>query len=121
LEVVVFPQSMAGAGEGDYPWDLPAGKRQSSMTNGTVVARRSAMMTNATVTGVNNGTSKTVTLQYKGGSKSVTIPPGIPIVRVVPGSKSLLKTGAHIFVKTAGGGSAAQFIAIGEQGVVPPM
>lgn len=53
LEVVVFPESMKGTGEGDYPWDMPrghdsAGGEQmgggkmggagdgSTMTNGTV-------------------------------------------------------------------------------------
>lgn len=122
LEVVVFPQSMAGVGEGDYPWDYPSAKRQqSSMTNGTVASRHAAMMTNATVTGVNNGTSKTVILQYKGGSKSLRIPPGTPIVRVVPGSKSLLAVDAHVFVSPGVGHGAAPFVAVGEQGVVPPM
>lgn len=121
LEVVVFPDSMAGTGEGDYPWDLSPGKQQSSMTNGTVRKRAGSMMTNATVTGVNNGTSKTVTLQYKGGSKSVTIPPGTPIVRLVPGAPSLLATGAHVVVFPGAGGGAAAFVVVGEQGVVPPM
>ncbi|WP_457808808.1 hypothetical protein [Kushneria sp. EE4] len=48
LEVVVFPESMKGTGEGDYPWDTPRGHGDqqatrmggaggsSSMTNGTV-------------------------------------------------------------------------------------
>jgi hypothetical protein len=39
LEVVVFPKAMNGTGEGDYPWDLPAGGgHMSAMTNGTVAA-----------------------------------------------------------------------------------
>ena len=79
------------------------------------------MMTNATVTGVNNGASKTVTLDYKGGSKKVTIAPGTPIVRVVPGSKSLLVAGAHVVAFPAHAGAAAPFVIVGEQGVVPPM
>jgi hypothetical protein len=122
LEVVVFPQSMAGTGEGDYPWDLPAPKGHSSMTNGTVEPRHAgSMMTNATVTGVNNGPSKTVILQYKGGSKSVTIPPGIPIVRVVPGSKSLLAAGVHVVAFPGEGGGASRVVIVGEGGIVPPM
>lgn len=48
LEVVVFPESMKGTGEGDYPWDMPRGRDSaggekmggtgggSTMTNGTV-------------------------------------------------------------------------------------
>jgi hypothetical protein len=120
LEVVVFPQSMAGAGEGDYPWDLPAGKGHSSMTNGTVGPSHGSMMTNATVTGVNNGAVKTVTLEYKGGSKKVTIAPGTPIVRIVPGSKSLLATGAHVVAFPGPSGTAARIV-VGEEGVTPPM
>lgn len=123
LEVVVFPQSMAGTGEGDYPWDLQAGKRQSMMTNGTVdiAARSGSMMTNGTVTGVNDRGAKIVTLEYKGGSKRVTILPGTPIVRIVPGSKSLLVDGAHVVVFPAAGGGAAPRVVVGVHGTVPPM
>jgi hypothetical protein len=120
LEVVVFPASMAGTGEGDYPWDLPAG-RHSSMTNGTVAARHGSMMTNGTVMGVNNRSSKIITLQYKGGSKMVTIPPGVPIVRVEAAPKSLLAAGAHVFVVAGKAGAAAPFVVVGEGGIVPPM
>lgn len=121
LEVVVFPASMAGTGEGDYAWDLPAGKAHSSMTNGTVAARRGSMMTNATVTGVNNGSTKTVTLQYKGGSKKVSIEPGTPIVRIVPGSTALLTTGAHVFAVPGAAGAPAAALIVGEHGAIPPM
>jgi hypothetical protein len=132
LEVVVFPASMAGAGEGDYAWDLPAGGGHSSMTNGTVapshtmmtngtVAPSHTMMTNGTVMGVNNRGSKIVTLQYKGGSKMVTIGPGIPVVRMVAGSRSLLASGAHVVVAPGPSGAAARAVIVGEQGAVPPM
>lgn len=60
LELVVFPDSMKGAGLGNYPWDLSAQGGQSSsmshssMTNGTVTKTGSRMggssMTNGTVT-----------------------------------------------------------------------
>ena len=120
LEVVVFPKALAGTGEGDYGWDLPGGgNAKSAMTNGTVVAPKSSMMTNATVTHVKNGPIKTVSLAYKGGTKTVSIPPGAPIVRVVPASKSLLVVGAHVFV--APPLTAAGAIIVGEQGAVPPM
>ncbi len=54
VEVLVFPPSMKGTGEGSYPWDL---KPKSTMTNATV--------TNA-VKGVEG---RTVTLSYKGGRR----------------------------------------------------
>jgi len=120
LEVVVFPKALAGTGEGDYPWDLPAGGGHSSaMTNGTVAAPKTSSMTNATVSHVANGATKTVTLTYKGGTKVIAIPDGTPIVRIVPATKALLVTGAHVV--TFPPNSAASFVVIGEKGVVPPM
>jgi hypothetical protein len=120
LEVVVFPKAMAGTGEGDYPWDLPAGGgKMSAMTNGTVAAHKMSSMTNATVSHVTNGSSKTVTLTYKGGTKVVAIPSGVPIVRVVPGSKALIVKGAHVVAFPPL--TSATAIIIGENGTVPPM
>ncbi len=137
LEVVVFPDAMRGTGEGDYPWDLPApGHGSSAMTNGTV-SGNSAMtngtvgggsmmgssMTNATVSKIAGGAQRTVSLSYKGGTKRVVIPAGVPVVRVVPGSKSLLGPGAHVFVipKGIAGKQFAALVIVGEHGVVPPM
>ena len=135
LEVVVFPKAMAGTGEGDYPWDLPAGNQHPKMTNGTVAGgNRSmmtngtvggsgghSMMTNATVSNVSGGGQKTVKLSYKGGTKTVAIPANAPIVRIVPGSKSLLTAGAHVVVFPGAGKAPAPFVIVGEKGVVPPM
>jgi hypothetical protein len=121
LEVVVFPKALAGTGEGDYPWDLPAGGNvRSAMTNGTVVAPKTSAMTNATVTHVTDGPAKTVTLSYKGGTKIVTIPPGAPIVRIVPASKALVVVGAHVFVAPSLH-AAARTVVIGEKGAIPSM
>jgi hypothetical protein len=78
-------------------------------------------MTNATVTSVDSGmAAKTVTLTYTGGSKSVSIAPGTPVVRIVPGSKSLLVSGAHIVAFPGPNGTAARVV-VGEQGAKPPM
>lgn len=124
LEVVVFPKAMAGTGEGDYAWDLPAGgKKTSTMTNGTVAmsARKHSMMTNATVKSMSGSAMKTMTLTYKGGSKVVSIPDNAPIVRVVPGTKALLAKGAHIVAFPGKNNGPAPFIVVGEKGVVPPM
>jgi len=120
LEVVVFPKALAGTGEGNYPWDLPAGGgHMSSMTNGTVAAPKMSSMTNATVTSVENGDVKTVKLTYKGGTKTVAIPAGTPIVRVVPASRALLVPGVHVVAFPPA--DAAGAVIIGEKGVVPPM
>jgi len=120
LEVVVFPPAMAGTGEGDYPWDLPAGGgHTSTMTNGTVAAPKMSSMTNGTVASAQSGAAKVVKLTYKGGTKVVSIGPGTPIVRVVPGSRSLLVKGAHVVAFPPASG--VPFVVIGEQGAVPPM
>jgi len=56
LEVVVFPESARGTGEGHYPWDL---RTDSSMTNATVANL------------VRNAGQRTLTLRYKDGEKTV--------------------------------------------------
>ncbi len=127
LEVVVFPDAMRGTGEGNYPWDLPApGARSSSMTNGTVSggAMSGSSMTNGTVSGgAKGGAQRTISVTYKGGMKQIALPANVPVVRVAPASKSLVKAGAHVFVIAGGTGSrpSAAFVVIGEHGAVPPM
>lgn len=110
LEVVVFPEAMRGTGEGDYGWDL---KPQSAMTNATV---------SNPVQGVDG---QTVTLTYKGGEKKVTIPPDVPIVTLVPATAGDVKPGAAVFISGAPDASGAMmekgFLAVGKDGVTPPM
>lgn len=125
-EVVIFPDSMRGTGEGHYPWDAP-GVKSSSMTNGTIAsahAPRKSSMTNGTVAS-RSGAGGTVVLDvtYKGGSSRLTVRPGTPIVAFVPGDASLATPGAKVFVVAAPGTDhpAAKFVAVGQGGVVPPM
>ena len=108
LEVTVFPESMRGAGEGNYGWDLG---RNSSMTNGTI----------GSVVGTNG---RTMTVDYKGGQKKLTVPDDVPVVDLEPGTKALLKPGAHVVAfgpKGADGSVDAKRIIVGEDGAVPPM
>jgi len=120
LEVVVFPKALAGTGEGDYPWDLPApGGHMSAMTNGTVATPRMSSMTNATVSHVQSGSTKTVTLTYKGGTKTVAIGPGTPIVRIVPASRAMIVPGARVVAFPPLDGASR--IIVGEKGATPPM
>jgi hypothetical protein len=108
LEVVIFPASMKGTGEGDYAWDL---KPKSNMTNGTVA--------NA----VEQVNGQTVTVSYRGGSRKITITDKTPVVTFVPAKKSDLKPNAPVFVgaKKDGTKMSAQRVIIGHNGVVPPM
>ena len=109
LEVVVFPESARGSGEGHYPWDLGPG---SMMTNATV----------AEVAGVDQ--ARRMTLKYPGGEQVVVVPPKAPIVTFEPGSPEMLRPGAHVFlVATAepDGSLKANRVAVGKDGLVPPM
>jgi hypothetical protein len=118
LEVTVFADSMRGTGEGDYPWDPGTRPSHSTMTNGTVAAPKShSMMTNATVGAISGSGQKTITMNYKGGSRTLVIPAGTPVIRVSPGTKALLAVGKPVFVvATKAPAPNALFVIIGRQG-----
>jgi hypothetical protein len=108
LEVHIFPTSLRGAGEGYRP--MPGTQPDQTMTNGTV--------------GTVSGTSGTqLTVSYNGGTQTLEVPPGTPIVRLDPGTTALLTPGASVslFADDASGKPVAQRISVGENGVVPPL
>jgi hypothetical protein len=109
LEVLVFPESGRGSNEGHYAWDLQPG----------------SMMTNATVAEVVPvGPARRMTLRYKDGEKVVVVPPNAPIVTFEPGDRAMLKSGAHVLLTAArqpDGSLTAGRVAIGKDGLVPPM
>ncbi len=128
VELVIFPESMRGAGEGHYEWDVPgvvaakggAAPVSSAMTNGTVQTQ--SAMTNGTVTsGASASGARMLTISYRGGTADVAIPEGTPIVRFEPTERSSLAVGQKVYVSTPPGGSAAGFVAMGRDGVIPPM
>jgi hypothetical protein len=108
LEIHVFPESMRGTGEGHRPFDL---QPQSTMTNGTVGA-------------VTGSVGRTLTVSYKGGEKTIVVPPDTPVVTYEQGSMALLVPGAHVIVfgtQATDGKVTATRIAVGKNGLVPPM
>jgi hypothetical protein len=110
LEVLLFPEAMRGTGEGHYPWDLKPG----------------SMMTNATVADAVaiSSSGRRMTLKYKDGEKAVVVPDDAPIVTFEPGDKTMLVPGAHILVTAAkqpDGSLTAGRVAVGKNGLVPPM
>lgn len=109
LEVLVFPESARGSGEGHYAWDLMP---ESTMTNATVADTVSSV------------SGPVLTLKYKDGEKKIVVPPNTPIVTFVPGDRSLLKPGTAVFFSATpqpdGKLTAARVLA-GKDGVVPPM
>jgi hypothetical protein len=123
LEVSVFADSMRGTGEGDYPWDPGTRPRHSTMTNGTVAAPKShSMMTNATVGAISGSAQKTITMNYKGGSRTLVIPTGTPVIRVAPGTKALLAVGKPVFIiATKAPAPSALFVVVGRRGTALPL
>jgi len=107
-EIHIFPESMRGAGEGHYAWDLP----ESSMTNGAVTG-------NTTGAG-----GRTLHVKYKDGETDVDVTPKTAIVALTIGDRALLKPGASVFalaIPQPGGGANALAIIAETKGVKPPM
>lgn len=83
------------------------------MTNGTVAANSS------------KAGGQKLTISYNNGKQSeISVPPGAPVVRLTPGQRSELTPGAKIFaLASEGNGSTltAKSIAVGKNGLMPPM
>ncbi len=138
LEVVLFPESMRGTGEGHYGWDAitdqtaSGSKVKSAMTNGTVKAETSgapkvkSAMTNGTVKADKPaaGGERTLTVGYgKDGTKQIVLPASAPIVAFEPADASVLKPGAKVFavVDKESGKLDGKLVAVGKDGLTPPM
>jgi outer membrane lipoprotein SlyB len=109
LEVLVFPESARGSGEGHYAWDLAP---DSMMTNATIAAA------------TDEADGRALTLKYKDGENRITVPKDVPIVTFVPGDRALITPGAGIMVsvvKQSDGTMTASRVVVGKDGVKPPM
>lgn len=108
-EVHIFPESMRGAGEGHYAWDLP----ESTMTNGAATGV------------VAKGRGGTMTVRHGDGSVEIDVTRRTEIVALTMGSRALLVPGAEIMALAApaeGGGAPTAVAIIAEtNGVKPPM
>ena len=107
-EVHLFPESLRGVGEGNQPWDEPG----STMTNAAVFKA------------VKGPQGQELTLQYKGGEKTIIVPEGTPIVISERGDKSLLVPGSRVIVLAQaapdGAVTALRIQATSKDGVRPP-
>jgi len=115
LEVVVFPESARGTGEGHRPYDLLP---DSTMTNATVADLAAAPLT------VPGG--QKLTLRYKDGEKTVIVPPNAPVVSFKPAKadeNALLVPGAKVMVtaQERDGKPTALRVIVGRNGFAPPM
>jgi hypothetical protein len=109
-EVHIFPETMRGAGEGHYDWDLAP---QNKMTNANI---------EQSVTGVDG---QTLSVKYKGGEKKLLVTPETTVVTFVNGDGNDLKPGTKIFVpggkKQPDGTVQTPIIIYGKDGLTPPM
>jgi hypothetical protein len=110
IEVRIFPESLRGAGEGQYPWDL---QPDSVMTNATV----------GTITQAPQG--NVIKVSYKGTESEYTVDPTTPIFANATGDRSLLVPGAAaVFViasKHDDGKLTSARLYVEKDGIKPPM
>jgi outer membrane lipoprotein SlyB len=109
LEVLIFPESARGSGEGHYAWDLMP---ESTMTNATIADA------------VDKVDGRTLTLKHKDGETRIAVPKDVPVVTFAPGDRSLLVADAGVMVPAAkqpDGTFTASRILVGKDGVKPPM
>ena len=108
LEVLIFPEAMAGTGEGSFPWDLEP----------------DSTMTNATVASVDQVNGDELTLTWEGESRRVLVPEGAPIVTFAEAAPGDLTPGKTVFVPGhAGPGDivTTETVVVETDGVEPPM
>ncbi|MBT2321777.1 hypothetical protein J7E62_05305 [Variovorax paradoxus] len=115
LEVLVFPESARGTGEGFRPWDFMP---ESTMTNATVARLETAP---SSVPG-----GQKLLLKYKDGEQTVIVPPGTPVVTFKPGNAdqaALVVPGAKVVIsaQVKDGKPTALRMLVGRNGFTPPM
>ena len=106
VEVHTLPPT---AGQGHTPWDLQEG---SMMTNGNV----------GTV--VQSAGAHQITLEYKGGSQKIVVPPGTPVVTNTPADRCGAEAG-RVRIHDGAGRSrrhemSVQRITVSRDGGKPP-
>jgi hypothetical protein len=81
-QIFIFPPELSGAAEGSVLTDPPGATTHSRMTNGSVSRPAShSHMTNGTV---QKGGTTTLLVQYQDGSKTISVPPNVPVMLVAP-------------------------------------
>lgn len=108
LEVHVFPPGVK-IGEGHYAWNL----------------RKGSMMTNGTVGKVTVGAKgRELLVSYPNGQRKIVVPPGVPVVQITPGDRTMVKPGTAVFLMAfpkPAGGMITGAVAVGVKGAAPPM
>src|SRR5258706_961201 len=97
-QIIIFPAELSGAAEGSVLTDPPGATAHSRMTNGSVSrpAVSHSRMTNGTV---QKGSGTTLVVQYQDGSKTISVPPSVPVMEVAP-EQVALASGDTVYVAT---------------------
>jgi len=97
-QIIIFPPELSGAAEGSVLTDPPGATTHSRMTNGSVPrpAVSHSRMTNGTV---QKGSGTTLVVQYQDGSKTISVPPSVPVMEVAP-EQVALASGDTVYVAT---------------------
>ena len=88
-QIIIFPPELSGAAEGSVLTDPPGATTHSRMTNGSVSrpAVLHSRMTNGTV---QKGSGTTLVVQYQDGSKTISVPENVPVMKVAPDAVALV-------------------------------
>jgi hypothetical protein len=108
IQVVVFPESMRGTGEGHRGWSQGS---DSTMTNANVDAVVEAR------------SGRDLKLSYRGGAQQITVPPEANIITFVAAQRADVQAGKKALVNATDDGNGhytAMRIAIEKDGVEPP-
>jgi hypothetical protein len=97
-QIIIFPAELSGAAEGSVLTDPPGATTHSRMTTGSVSrpAVSHSRMTNGTV---QKGSGTTLVVQYQDGSKTISVPPNVPVTEVAP-EKVAFAEGDTVYVAT---------------------
>ncbi len=128
-QVVVFPETMRGVGEGQYPMGDPASNRlmtNASVVAGTAAANGSLQLSYkgavANPDGTCGGRAGTAGATGCTGTADISVAKGIPVIAIVMGDQSLLVPGAavSVLVRTAPDGSlTSPALTVEKDGVKP--
>jgi hypothetical protein len=106
-QIVVFPETMRGVGEGQYPMGDPSSNRL--MTNASVVNVTGYASANGSLAlsykgatanpdGTCSGRANTAGAAGCTGTADITVAKGVPVIGIVTGDQSLLVPGAAVSV-----------------------
>ncbi|MBA2685880.1 MAG: hypothetical protein H0U66_15460 [Gemmatimonadaceae bacterium] len=90
-EIHIFPEELRGTGEGSYLMQQPGAhdSARSTMTNGTVKAAKPSAAPRMTNGAVASRNGETLTVDYHGGSQTISVPADVKVTALAPAATKL--------------------------------